>query len=170
MTQVGDDLRQDSLILQLLRVMEDLWRREGLEMRMMIYDCISTGFERGLLQVVQNATTLGSVILESTLGKLSIPEEDEAATGSAEGDGTGKSGAENRKSMSRKSTSSASQSGTLSLKLRSAAKALGGHGVLREWLMHQVYSELPASDPAARAQEMERYVSWVVLARQRSVS
>ena len=49
--QVGDDLRQDALILQLLRVMDDLWRREGLEMQMMLYDCISTGYERGLLQV-----------------------------------------------------------------------------------------------------------------------
>jgi hypothetical protein len=52
-SQVGDDLRQDALILQLLRVMDDLWRREGLEMQMMLYDCISTGFERGLLQVKQ---------------------------------------------------------------------------------------------------------------------
>ncbi len=49
--KVGDDLRQDALILQLLRVMSELWRREGLDMQMMLYDCISTGFERGLLQV-----------------------------------------------------------------------------------------------------------------------
>jgi phosphatidylinositol kinase/protein kinase (PI-3 family) len=51
MLKVGDDLRQDILILQLLRVMDDIWRKEGLEMQMMLYDCISTGFERGLLQV-----------------------------------------------------------------------------------------------------------------------
>ncbi len=59
MLKVGDDLRQDALIMQLLRVMNDLWRREGLDMQMRLYDCISTGFERGLLQVVLNANTLG---------------------------------------------------------------------------------------------------------------
>lgn len=52
MLKVGDDLRQDALILQLLNVMNDLWRREGLDMQMMLYGCISTGFERGLLQVI----------------------------------------------------------------------------------------------------------------------
>lgn len=66
MLKVGDDLRQDSLIIQLLRVMNDLWKREGLDMQMMLYDCISTGFERGLLQVVLNATTLGSILMEAT--------------------------------------------------------------------------------------------------------
>jgi phosphatidylinositol-4,5-bisphosphate 3-kinase catalytic subunit alpha/beta/delta len=66
MLKVGDDLRQDILILQLLRVMDDIWRKEGLEMQMMLYDCISTGFERGLLQVVLNATTLGSILMHAT--------------------------------------------------------------------------------------------------------
>jgi phosphatidylinositol kinase/protein kinase (PI-3 family) len=63
MIKVGDDLRQDALIMQLLRVMNDLWRKEGLDMQMMLYDCISTGFERGLLQIVQNANSLGKFSL-----------------------------------------------------------------------------------------------------------
>ena len=62
MLKVGDDLRQDILIMQLLRVMDDLWKKEGLDMNMMLYDCISTGFERGLLQVVLNATTVGRIL------------------------------------------------------------------------------------------------------------
>lgn len=66
MLKVGDDLRQDILILQLLRVMDDIWRKEGLEMQMMLYNCISTGFERGLLQVVLNATTLGRILMDAT--------------------------------------------------------------------------------------------------------
>jgi len=66
MLKVGDDLRQDALIMQLLRVMNDLWRREGLDMQMQLYDCISTGFERGLLQVVLNANTLGNILAEAT--------------------------------------------------------------------------------------------------------
>jgi phosphatidylinositol kinase/protein kinase (PI-3 family) len=59
MLKVGDDLRQDILILQLLRVMDDIWRKEGLEMQMMLYNCISTGFERGLLQVLSPLSDAG---------------------------------------------------------------------------------------------------------------
>jgi phosphatidylinositol kinase/protein kinase (PI-3 family) len=66
MLKVGDDLRQDALIMQLLRVMHDLWRHEGLDMQLMLYDCISTGHERGLLQIVLQATTLGSIIMDAT--------------------------------------------------------------------------------------------------------
>jgi phosphatidylinositol kinase/protein kinase (PI-3 family) len=66
MLKVGDDLRQDALIMQLLRVMNDLWKREELDMQMMLYDCISTGYERGLLQVVLNATTLGNILIDAT--------------------------------------------------------------------------------------------------------
>ena len=35
-------------------------------MQMMLYDCISTGDERGLLQVVMNATTLAHILLDAT--------------------------------------------------------------------------------------------------------
>ena len=71
MLKVGDDLRQDALILQLLNIMNDIWRKEGLDMQMMLYDCISTGDERGLLQVVQNATTLASILLDASDEKIS---------------------------------------------------------------------------------------------------
>lgn len=66
MLKVGDDLRQDALIMQLLRVMNDLWKREELDMQMMLYDCISTGYERGLLQVVPNANTLANILIDAT--------------------------------------------------------------------------------------------------------
>ena len=66
MLKVGDDLRQDALILQLLKIMNDLWKKEGLDMQMMIYGCISTGDERGLLEVVLNSSTLGGVLLDAT--------------------------------------------------------------------------------------------------------
>ena len=32
----------------------------------MLYDCISTGEERGLLQVVLNAKTLGNILTDAT--------------------------------------------------------------------------------------------------------
>ena len=66
MLKVGDDLRQDALIMQLLRMMNDLWTRQGLLMQMKLYDAISTGYERGLLQVVLNSNTLANILLEAT--------------------------------------------------------------------------------------------------------
>lgn len=100
--------------------MDDLWRREGLEMQMMLYDCISTGYERGLLQVrcrclsyvllcfilvtikvVLNATTLGHVLLDAT----------------------------------KKQNTGA---GAFKRKIGSALKALVDYDVLREWIYEQV--------------------------------
>ena len=76
MLKVGDDLRQDALVMQLLRVMNLLWQKEGLDMQMMLYDCISTGDERGLLQVVLNSTTVGSILLHATDKKKKSNQQD----------------------------------------------------------------------------------------------
>jgi len=60
--KAGDDLRQDQLVLQILRVMEDLWRESGLDLCLSPYACISTGDEIGLIEVVEDAETLASII------------------------------------------------------------------------------------------------------------
>ena len=54
MLKVGDDLRQDALIIQSLRVMNELWRNEGLDMQMMVYDCISTGIHLNFNSCIAN--------------------------------------------------------------------------------------------------------------------
>lgn len=145
MLKVGDDLRQDALILQLLRVMYELWRREGLDMQMNIYGCISTGtytitnneslksmvsicclgFERGLLQVVRNATTIGSVLLHFA--------DQQAKQGGG-----------------------VSKSGSLSRKFNSALKAITGYEVLKDWVYEQVCDDVKDEDK--RSEEMERYI------------
>jgi phosphatidylinositol-4,5-bisphosphate 3-kinase len=43
MFKAGDDLRQDQLTLQLLSVMDNIWKQAKLNMHMNIYGCISTG-------------------------------------------------------------------------------------------------------------------------------
>ncbi|KAF1334642.1 Phosphatidyl inositol kinase, partial [Globisporangium splendens] len=70
----GDDLRQDQLVLQILRVMDDLWREAGLELCLIPYACISTGDEIGMIEVVAESETLASIIYgrhENSRTKLS---------------------------------------------------------------------------------------------------
>jgi len=47
--QVGDDLRQDMLTLQLIKLMEKLWLRAGLDLKLITYLCLPTGPNQGVL-------------------------------------------------------------------------------------------------------------------------
>ena len=62
MFKAGDDLRQDQLTLQVLHVMDTLWQGEGLDFRLNAYKCVSTGWEQGMLEIVQNAATVAGII------------------------------------------------------------------------------------------------------------
>ncbi len=46
--QVGDDLRQDILVLQMIKLMEKLWLKAGLDLKMITYQCVATGVDEGM--------------------------------------------------------------------------------------------------------------------------
>jgi hypothetical protein len=64
----GDDLRQDQLTLQVLRVMDRLWKDEGMDLAMCPYRCCATGFEQGMLEVVGNSATLAGITMNNVTG------------------------------------------------------------------------------------------------------
>ena len=55
----GDDLRQDRLTLQLLKVMEELWTDAGLDPRMNVYRCMTTDTKGNELPHATSASGVG---------------------------------------------------------------------------------------------------------------
>ncbi|XP_068136641.1 phosphatidylinositol 4,5-bisphosphate 3-kinase catalytic subunit beta isoform isoform X2 [Hyperolius riggenbachi] len=62
----GDDLRQDMLALQLLRLMDMLWKEAGLDLRIVPYGCLATGDRCGMIEVVSAAATIADIQLDSS--------------------------------------------------------------------------------------------------------
>lgn len=66
MFKSGDDLRQDMLTLQLLRIMDDVWLQQGLDLGLTPYRVIATGVNElqeglGMIEVVLNADTTAGI-------------------------------------------------------------------------------------------------------------
>ena len=60
--KAGDDLRQDMLTLQMMRIMDKLWKKKHLDLCMNVYDCVSTGNEIGMIEVVMNSETTSGIM------------------------------------------------------------------------------------------------------------
>ncbi len=70
MYKKGDDLRQDRLTLQLLSVMDCLWKNdESLDLRLNLYKCMSTGVNEGFIEVVTQAETVCKIQMKQAADK-----------------------------------------------------------------------------------------------------
>jgi len=84
MFKAGDDLRQDQLTLQVLNIMDKLWKASGIDLCLSPYGCISTGDELGMLEIVGNSDTLANIVahwsdFETAAGKGSTKKKITAA-------------------------------------------------------------------------------------------
>ncbi|XP_015782689.1 phosphatidylinositol 4-phosphate 3-kinase C2 domain-containing subunit alpha isoform X2 [Tetranychus urticae] len=64
MYKVGDDLRQDSFTMQMIKIMDKLWLKEGLDLKIVTFGCIATDFRKGFVEIVKNAETLRKIQTE----------------------------------------------------------------------------------------------------------
>jgi phosphatidylinositol-4,5-bisphosphate 3-kinase catalytic subunit alpha/beta/delta len=49
------------LTLQILKLMNSIWKHEGLDLKMLAYDCFSTGNKTGFIEVMKNSLTIFKV-------------------------------------------------------------------------------------------------------------
>ncbi|KAI6177250.1 Phosphatidylinositol 3-and 4-kinase [Aphelenchoides bicaudatus] len=59
--KVGDDLRQDAVVMQLVTLINGLWNQENLDMRMITFKCLATGKNKGLVEMVSDCQTLREI-------------------------------------------------------------------------------------------------------------
>ncbi|XP_045445644.1 phosphatidylinositol 4,5-bisphosphate 3-kinase catalytic subunit delta isoform [Melitaea cinxia] len=65
--KIGDDLRQDMFTLQMLRIMDRLWKNAGYDFRLNPYNCISMEYTVGMIEVVDDAETVANIQKQSAL-------------------------------------------------------------------------------------------------------
>ena len=54
------------LTLQMIQLMDVLWKQEGLDLRMTPYGCLSTGDKTGLIEVVMHSDTIANIQLNKS--------------------------------------------------------------------------------------------------------
>jgi phosphatidylinositol-4,5-bisphosphate 3-kinase len=61
MFKSGDDLRQDCVTLQMIRIMDEIWASEGLHLALSPYKVVSTWADGGMLEIVRNSVTTAEI-------------------------------------------------------------------------------------------------------------
>lgn len=61
MFKVGDDLRQDMLTMQMIKIMDRLWLKSGLDLKIITFACLATGPKKGLVELITESETLRKI-------------------------------------------------------------------------------------------------------------
>eukprot|EP00656_Telonema_subtile_P008597 TRINITY_DN1400_c0_g1_i4.p1 TRINITY_DN1400_c0_g1~~TRINITY_DN1400_c0_g1_i4.p1 ORF type:complete len:638 (-),score=168.10 TRINITY_DN1400_c0_g1_i4:124-2037(-) len=62
--KMGDDLRQDQLVLQVIALMDKLLKRENVDLDLVTYSVLATGSSEGLVEFVEDSVTLHDIMKE----------------------------------------------------------------------------------------------------------
>uniref|UniRef100_A0A1S4H5J3 Phosphatidylinositol-4-phosphate 3-kinase n=1 Tax=Anopheles gambiae TaxID=7165 RepID=A0A1S4H5J3_ANOGA len=62
--KAGDDLQQDALTIQMVRIMDKMWLREGLDLKMVTFNCVPTAYKKGMIELVSESETLRKIQVE----------------------------------------------------------------------------------------------------------
>lgn len=62
MFKMGDDLRQDQLIVQLISLMDNLLKKEGLDLKLTPYRVLATSRSLGMIELVPNSVNIADVL------------------------------------------------------------------------------------------------------------
>ncbi|KAJ3291967.1 Phosphatidylinositol (PI) 3-kinase [Borealophlyctis nickersoniae] len=86
--KTGDDLRQDQLVVQIITLMDQLLRKENLDLRLTPYKVLATGADHGMVQFIPSAP-LATILAEHGNSLLNYLKEYSGATASRGGTTTG---------------------------------------------------------------------------------
>lgn len=70
--QIGNDLRQDMLILDAIRWMKVVWHAESLDLQMTPYSCLATDIDSGMIEVITPASTTAKIVSDTGVGLSSM--------------------------------------------------------------------------------------------------
>ena len=62
MFKLGDDIRQDQLIVQLISLMDKLLKKENLDLKLTPYRVLATGLQTGMVELVKNSKNVADVL------------------------------------------------------------------------------------------------------------
>lgn len=81
--KVGDDVRQDVLALQVIKILQDAFQKTGLDLYLCAYGVIPTDYERGIIEVVPNSKSRSSLGETTDGGLYEIFQREFGAPGTA---------------------------------------------------------------------------------------